>query len=262
MATFKNTTINDTGYLRLPQGTSPQRPSGQNGMMRYNTSNNRIEYAQGTTWIDVNREITPRIYTGPGTWTKPAGLKGIKVTCIGGGAGGGGVRGNPPGSHRQAGGGGGGGMSIRWIPAPSIPGNTVPYAVGGGGAAGSGPPSNSRVTNGTSGGTTSFGTFLTATGGTNNSGWSGGNGGSGTASGGIVFQGQGGGGGGTYPSDQGSGHGGSSGMGGGARGHVANFTGEAGRNYGGGGSGGARAQTSQGTGGAGAGGCIIVEEFY
>lgn len=51
MATLKNTVVNDTGYLRLPNGTTGQRPGGANGMIRYNTDNNEVEYFSENTWI-------------------------------------------------------------------------------------------------------------------------------------------------------------------------------------------------------------------
>ena len=53
MAQLKNTTINDTGFIRLPLGTSAQRPSGTQGMVRYNTQTNVIEFFNGSSWIGV-----------------------------------------------------------------------------------------------------------------------------------------------------------------------------------------------------------------
>ena len=38
MATLKNTTINDTGFLQLPAGTNAQRPTPTTGMIRVNTN--------------------------------------------------------------------------------------------------------------------------------------------------------------------------------------------------------------------------------
>ena len=43
MATLKNLIIDDTGFLKLPAGTGAQRPVGEAGMIRYNTSTNTVE---------------------------------------------------------------------------------------------------------------------------------------------------------------------------------------------------------------------------
>ena len=52
MATLKNTTINDTGFLQLPAGTTAQRPTGSTGMIRVNTNTTPyvIEIFQGGVW--------------------------------------------------------------------------------------------------------------------------------------------------------------------------------------------------------------------
>jgi hypothetical protein len=71
------------------------------------------------TVTDAGAGYVMQTYTSPATWTKPAGLKAVKVTVVGGG-----------GASRTA------------TPAPTIPTNPV-----------------------TSGGTSSFGSFLSATGG-------------------------------------------------------------------------------------------------
>lgn len=53
MATLKNTTINDTGFLTLPSGNIAQRPvSPSSGMMRYNSDLSRSEVYNGSIWID------------------------------------------------------------------------------------------------------------------------------------------------------------------------------------------------------------------
>jgi len=55
MATFKNTIINDSGFISLPKGTTNQRPATpQPGMIRFNTSENSIEYYNGSEWLLVN----------------------------------------------------------------------------------------------------------------------------------------------------------------------------------------------------------------
>ena len=55
MATLKNTTINDTGHITLPSGTTAQRPgSPATGMARYNTSTNLIEVYNGSVWLGIH----------------------------------------------------------------------------------------------------------------------------------------------------------------------------------------------------------------
>jgi len=44
MATLKNTTINDTGFLKLPKGTTAQRPGNDEGRIRYNTDDGDVEF--------------------------------------------------------------------------------------------------------------------------------------------------------------------------------------------------------------------------
>jgi hypothetical protein len=45
---------NSTGAITVPVGTSAQRPTGVNGMIRYNSNTSRIEaYANGS-WLGVN----------------------------------------------------------------------------------------------------------------------------------------------------------------------------------------------------------------
>lgn len=68
MATFKNTTINDTGSLQLPAGSTGQRPSGSPGELRFNTDTNLVEYYNDdyNTWFRVG--FNPPIATG-GTTT-------------------------------------------------------------------------------------------------------------------------------------------------------------------------------------------------
>jgi hypothetical protein len=102
----------------------------------------------GTAWTSGNAggNYIMQTLTSPGTWTKPAGLKAVKVTVIG--AGGNGGSGVAPSTLPGSGGAGGGG-AIRYLDASSIPG---PVAVT------VGTPSSK---------TSSFGAFATATGGGN-----------------------------------------------------------------------------------------------
>jgi hypothetical protein len=192
-------------------------------------------------------------YVSPATWTKPAGLKAVKVTVVGaGGNGGAGVTVQPAGlASGDGGGGGGGGAAIEYIPAPSIPGPVVVTA---------GP------------GTNSFGPFCSATAGTvggstSNIQNAGGAGGSGSG-GNINITGQTG-----LPAELGNGAGGNAALGfgvGGAgvptSGPAGVTPGNAGLNYGGGGGGGSTGPGSPtpitAPGGTGAPGIVIVEEFY
>lgn len=45
--------LSGTGSLTLPKGTTAQRPTAVSGMIRYNTTNSKPEYYNGTTWVTV-----------------------------------------------------------------------------------------------------------------------------------------------------------------------------------------------------------------
>jgi len=122
--------------------------------------------SNGTAWlsqaISAGGNYVAQFYSSPATWTKPATVKAVKVTVIGGGGGGNGTR--APGCSAQGGtGGAGGGVAIEYLSAPSIPG-PVTVTVGSGGAGGPA-PGPLPTTTASSGGTSSFGPFLSATGG-------------------------------------------------------------------------------------------------
>jgi len=133
---------------------------GGTGVTSAGTTGNVLT-SNGTAWVSQaaaagGGDYIMQVFVGPstGTWTKPAGLKAIKVTVIGGG-------GSSGSASYSGGGGSGGGSSIEYIDAPAIPG-PQPYTAGGGGAA------PSPTGQGAAGGTSSFGSpaFLSATGGT------------------------------------------------------------------------------------------------
>lgn len=95
------------------------------------------------------------VITSTGTWTNPGSVTKVKVTVVGGGGGGaGGYRGPV-----QCGGGGGGagGTAIEIITIPTSP---VPITIGDGGSGGP-----TYLSSGTAGGTSSFGAYCSATGG-------------------------------------------------------------------------------------------------
>lgn len=112
------------------------------------------------------------VFTGDGTWTKPAECNAVIVHVIGAGGGGGGAAGVT--SESAAGGGGGGGAHIMtYITGGLSASETVTVGTGGaGGAAGNNDGSN--------GGNSSFGSFITAQGGSGGKGMA-----SGTAAAGV-----------------------------------------------------------------------------
>lgn len=93
-------------------------------------------------------QLQNQLFTSSGSWTAPSGVTRVKATVIAGGGGGSAWAGSS---------GGGGGYSCAWVTVS--PGTTYTVTVGGGGAYQGG---NAF---GGSGGTSSFGSFLSATGG-------------------------------------------------------------------------------------------------
>jgi hypothetical protein len=70
MATLKNTSIDDTGFLKIPEGTTAQRPAGAAGMMRYNSTTQEMEYFTDN-WVPMTipfqqREIITTSYMAGG----------------------------------------------------------------------------------------------------------------------------------------------------------------------------------------------------
>ena len=138
MATLKNLTVNDTGFIQLPSGTTAERPGSPTaGMMRYNTTTARNELYDGSKWVTLEGStgqatggsVTTaggyRIHTftsGNTTFTMPyAGV--VEVLMVGGGGGGAGIGG---------GGGGGGFVYESQVQLPAA-GYSVTVGSGGGG---------------------------------------------------------------------------------------------------------------------------------
>jgi len=157
--TFTNLTSNVTGTLPVANGgTGAATLTSNNVLLGAGTSavtfvapgsSGNVLTSNGSTWasqaISAGGDYAMQAYVSPATWSKPATIKAVKVTVIGGG---GGSAGNP---NTNQGGGGGAGTAIEYIPAASIPG-PVSVTVGAGG-------------NGAAGGTSSYGAFCSATGG-------------------------------------------------------------------------------------------------
>lgn len=69
MATLKNTSIDLTGLLTLPAGTTEQRPSVPvTGMIRSNTTFRNVEYYNGSRWIDAESGIDSGIVSSGLVW--------------------------------------------------------------------------------------------------------------------------------------------------------------------------------------------------
>ena len=262
--------LNGTSGITFPDGvtqtdglvTPVPVADGGTGLTSVGTSGNVLT-SNGTAWvsqaISAGGDYVQQVYNSPATWTKPAGLKAVKVTVVG--AGGNGGVGTPfpgyPGSSYAGGNGGGGGAAIEYLDAPAIPG---PVTVTVGSA-----PSK----------TSSFGGFLSATGGTNGANASpsapapqptgvypggAGSGGQINASGEY----------GLLNANDTGGRSGASGLGFGQGKSTVSIgaiidglgaPGIVGLNYGGGGIGGTASAPTR-PGGAGAPGIVIVEEFY
>lgn len=209
----------------------------------------------GTNWQMIS--LTSNVISGvpvvrtylyadsPATWTKPAGLKYIKVQVQAAGGAGAGANSNGV----TGGGGAGGGYSEKIIQASDL-GPTETITIGQGGVG------DDNV--GTDGGPSSFGSHLSATGG--KAGTLNGLGAvAGVGTGGSLnIKGTGGA---PRNSDQFSGNGGSSFLGGGAPGIYGEGDGVSGGQYGGGGSGAYRNSVTK-NGGNGADGIVIVTEYY
>jgi hypothetical protein len=52
--TLQNVTLNSTGSLTVPAGTTAQRPASPvNGMVRYNSTTNRLEGYVNGVWVNI-----------------------------------------------------------------------------------------------------------------------------------------------------------------------------------------------------------------
>lgn len=120
----------------------------------------------GYVVVSKTMKTATEIFTSSGAWTCPAGVTSIHVMVFGGGAGG--MR-----ASDGSGGAGGGGGHMKSSTLTVTPGTRYPVTIGSGGAGGS-----SSATAG-AGGATSFGTLLSANGGSIGSYNVGGNGGTG-----------------------------------------------------------------------------------
>jgi len=144
MADLKNTNIDDTGFIKLPQGSSAQRPSGSDGLLRYNSDTDKLETYAGaaSTWVaagndgalgtggdsvfDISDEgSTYRVhaFTNNGTFTCTRAGE-VEYLIIAGGGGG-------SGNYYDDGGGGGAGGLIQGTTTLSATGYSINIGAGG-----------------------------------------------------------------------------------------------------------------------------------
>lgn len=231
--------------------------SGSVAVFVYDGASVQIAFSSSMLKNRLNAGATIVTYSTAGSfsWVVPASVRKAFVRLWGAGGGGGGSQ-----LPAAAGGGGGGGYAEGYVDV--TPGATVPLLIGSGGAAGN---MATGTGYGSTGGSTSFGAFLSATGGgggeravMNSQGVSGGGG---QGAGGSRQSRGGSGSSGTYvgtsPAMQLGGQGGGTGGGGGGGGGSSSGLGDAGQTPGGGGAGGAGGQP----GAAGGNGAIIIEYF-
>jgi hypothetical protein len=123
---------------------------GGTGLTAIGTANQVLAVNAGATALEFQSAAAGgfsnmQVFTGPGTWTNPGAVTKVKVTVVGGGGNGGGVPGGNPSGNYDSGGGSGGGTAVG---VKTIPTSPVSVTVGG------------------ATGTSSFGPFISATGGT------------------------------------------------------------------------------------------------
>lgn len=125
MATLSSLTINDTGNISLPTGTSSNRPT-------------------------VNTTVVTFTTVGSTNWTVPANVTSVEVLVVAGGGGGG----------SEHGGGGGGGGVVYQTAYTVTPGASIPVTVGGGGAGGTYSATNGGGGDGATGNNSIFGSLV------------------------------------------------------------------------------------------------------
>lgn len=170
MANLKGTTIDDSGFLRFPQGTESQRPSSPNqGMVRFNADNNTTEIYDNviSEWITsssrgivatgglvFDKQINGVPYrfhvfnnSGTSNFTVEKGTGKVEYLIVGAGGGGGGA-------SESAGGGGAGAVRSGFT---EVTNTTYTISVGSGGNGGAATNTPSSGNGGNGGSSSAFG---------------------------------------------------------------------------------------------------------
>lgn len=151
------------GPLALAKGgtnatTAAQARTNLGAMQNYTAgATGQVLTSTGTGWVSQaasSGQLQTQLFTAPGTWTNPGSVTSVRVTVTGGG-GGGGVSNS---LSSGAGAGGNGGIAYASFTIPTSP-VTVTVGAGGNGKPGPGPGT------GSAGNTSSFGPYISATGG-------------------------------------------------------------------------------------------------
>ena len=151
MAQLKNTNVDDTGFIKLPTGSTAQRPSGAAGQLRYNSTTSKVETYNGelSDWAPVDNEgvvgsggnsvfeidsegTTYRVhaFTSDGTFTVERSGEIEYLIIAGGGAG--------SGNYYDDGGGGGAGGLIQGTTAVTAQNYSITIGQGGNWPSGAG----------------------------------------------------------------------------------------------------------------------------
>tara|TARA_Y100001980_G_C14553556_1_gene338994 strand:- start:510 stop:1421 length:912 start_codon:yes stop_codon:yes gene_type:complete len=251
--------FNNAADNTLPIGKLSRSGGTAGQVVKINTAGNGFAFGSGGLQ-------SQQVFTSSGTWTKPAGINKVKVYVTGGGGGGAGGGG----ANNGGGGGGAGGTAIEVIDVSSVSSVTVTIGGSGGGGA--------QDSDGGDAGTSSFGSYCSATGGGRGIPWNSGSstrsGVSGVGSGGDINLSGGQGSQGVAHDASDDGHandGGASFWGGGGHGAVASAgynrsnqtysSAQPGQAYGSGGGGGGHTGGNQAPGAAGKPGIVVVEEY-
>lgn len=62
IANANSANFTGTGAITLPKGSSSERPSGLQGMIRYNTDKKKLEMHNGSRWIQISNINNAKLY--------------------------------------------------------------------------------------------------------------------------------------------------------------------------------------------------------